>query len=184
MSTSISQFIPLLLSVLGVHIFVLYVCVSILALKIHKNIFFQIPHICINIQYLFLSLTPPCMTVFRSIHISANDTILFLFVAEQYSIAPQFLKLYYKKNPWRKKWQYTPIFLPVESHRHSSLAGYSLQDCKELDMTKVTQHAPRKRCSSLLSIEEWQPCIQRFTEGISFFFNVGYFTSLSNVIYL
>ena len=31
-----------------------------------------------------------------------------------------------RKIPWRRKWQPTPIFLPGESHRQRSLAGYSL----------------------------------------------------------
>ena len=34
------------------------------------------------------------------------------------------------KIPWRKKWQPTPVFLPGESHRQKSLAGYSPQGCK------------------------------------------------------
>ena len=29
------------------------------------------------------------------------------------------------KNPWRRKWQPTPVFLPGESHGQRSLAGYS-----------------------------------------------------------
>ena len=29
------------------------------------------------------------------------------------------------KSPWRKKWQTTPVFLPVKSHGQRSLAGYS-----------------------------------------------------------
>ena len=28
------------------------------------------------------------------------------------------------KNPWRKKWQPTPVFLPRKSHGQKSLAGY------------------------------------------------------------
>ena len=43
--------------------------------------------------------------------------------------------------PWRRKWQPTLVFLPVESRGQRSLLGYSLQDCKELDMTEATQHA-------------------------------------------
>ena len=31
-----------------------------------------------------------------------------------------------KKIPWRREWQPTPVFLPVESHGQRSLAGYSL----------------------------------------------------------
>ena len=30
-----------------------------------------------------------------------------------------------KDNPWRRKWQPTPVFLPGESHRQRSLAVYS-----------------------------------------------------------
>ena len=30
-----------------------------------------------------------------------------------------------RKTPWRKAWQPTPVFLPEESHRQRSLAGYS-----------------------------------------------------------
>ena len=29
------------------------------------------------------------------------------------------------KIPWRRGWQPTPVFLPGESHRQRSLAGYS-----------------------------------------------------------
>ena len=45
-------------------------------------------------------------------------------------------------NPWagkiprRKAWQTTPVSLPGESHQQRSLAGYSSQGCKELDMTE------------------------------------------------
>ena len=80
----ISQFItlppplPLPLSPLGVHMFVLYICVSISALQTSSPVpFFYVPHICVNIRYLFFSfwLTSLCMTVSRFIHISTNDPI-------------------------------------------------------------------------------------------------------------
>ena len=38
------------------------------------------------------------------------------------------------KVPWGKEWQPTPVFLPEEFHGQMNLAGYSLQDGKELDM--------------------------------------------------
>ena len=41
--------------------------------------------------------------------------------------------------PWWRKWQPTPIFLPGESHREKSLAGYGPQGCKESDMTEATE---------------------------------------------
>ena len=40
------------------------------------------------------------------------------------------------KNPWRRKWQATPVFLPGESHGRRSLVGYSSKGHKELDMTE------------------------------------------------
>ena len=43
--------------------------------------------------------------------------------------------------PWRRAWHPTPVFLPGESDGQRSLAGYSPQRLKELDMTEVTQHA-------------------------------------------
>ena len=42
------------------------------------------------------------------------------------------------KIPWRRARQPTAVFLPGESHGQRSLAGYSPQDCKESDTTKVT----------------------------------------------
>ena len=41
-----------------------------------------------------------------------------------------------RKIPWRRTWQLTPVFLPGESHGPKSLAGYSLWDRKESDMTE------------------------------------------------
>ena len=46
-------------------------------------------------------------------------------------------------NPWigtipcRRAWQPTPVFLLGESHGQKSLAGYSLQGCKESDTTDM-----------------------------------------------
>ena len=41
-----------------------------------------------------------------------------------------------KENPWRRKCQPTPAFLPLEPHEQRSPAGYSLWGCKESDLTK------------------------------------------------
>ena len=46
-----------------------------------------------------------------------------------------------EKIPWSRKWQPTAVFLPGESHGWRSLVGYSPWGSKELDMTKVTDHA-------------------------------------------
>ena len=43
--------------------------------------------------------------------------------------------------PWRRAWQRTPAFLPGESHRPRSLAGYSPRNCKEWDTTEATSHS-------------------------------------------
>ena len=43
------------------------------------------------------------------------------------------------EEPWRRKWQPTPIFLPGAFHGQRSLAGYSPWGCKEMDMTKTTK---------------------------------------------
>ena len=40
------------------------------------------------------------------------------------------------EDPWRREWKPTPVFWPGESHEQRSLAGYSLWDCKESDMTE------------------------------------------------
>ena len=41
-----------------------------------------------------------------------------------------------QEDPWRRKWQPTPGFLPGESHGQRSLVGYSPRGHKESDMTE------------------------------------------------
>ena len=41
-----------------------------------------------------------------------------------------------RKITWRGKWQPIPVFLSQKSHGQRSLAGYSLWDCKELDISE------------------------------------------------
>ena len=43
-----------------------------------------------------------------------------------------------RKILWRRVQQPTPVFLPRESHGQRSLVGYSLQGCKESDMTEAS----------------------------------------------
>ena len=40
--------------------------------------------------------------------------------------------------PWWSARQPTPVFLLRDAHGQRSLAGYSPQDCRELDVTEVT----------------------------------------------
>ena len=42
-----------------------------------------------------------------------------------------------RKIPWRRKWQYTPVFLPEKPHGQRRLAGYSPKGHKELDTTEI-----------------------------------------------
>ena len=41
-----------------------------------------------------------------------------------------------QEDPWRRKWQPTPVFLPGETRRERSLAGYSPRGRKEAGMTE------------------------------------------------
>ena len=41
-----------------------------------------------------------------------------------------------REDPWRRKWQPTPVFLPGKSHRQRSLIGYSPWGRKESDTTE------------------------------------------------
>ena len=41
-----------------------------------------------------------------------------------------------QEDPWRRKWQPIPVFLPSESHGQRSLVACSLWDRKESDMTE------------------------------------------------
>ena len=67
---------------------ILYICVFIPVLPLGSSepffFFFQIPCICVSIWYLFFSfwLTSLCMTDSRSIHLTTNNSISFLFMAE------------------------------------------------------------------------------------------------------
>ena len=44
------------------------------------------------------------------------------------------------EDPLKKDWLPTPVFLPGESHRQRSLAGYSLCGHKESDTTDGLTH--------------------------------------------
>ena len=55
-SIPISQFLPPSSLFLSVHMFVVHICVSSSALQISSSVpFFYIPHVCVDIQYLFFS---------------------------------------------------------------------------------------------------------------------------------
>ena len=39
-----------------------------------------------------------------------------------------------RKIPWRREWQFTPVFLPGESHGQRGLVGFSPCGCRESSM--------------------------------------------------
>ena len=43
-----------------------------------------------------------------------------------------------QEDPWNRKWQPTPLFLPGKFHGQRSLLGYSPLGCKESDITEDT----------------------------------------------
>ena len=45
------------------------------------------------------------------------------------------------EDPWGRKWQPTPAFLPGEPHGRRSLVGWSPWGCKELGTTEATEYA-------------------------------------------
>ena len=57
------------------------------------------------------------------------------------------------EDPWRRKWQSTPVLLPGKSHGQRSLVGYSLWGCKESDMTEqlsiLSIRAPKAQSSGM-----------------------------------
>ena len=55
-----------------------------------------------------------------------------------------------QEDPWRKKWQPTPVFLSEKFHGQSGLAGYSPWGCRESDMTK---HLSTHKHTKILELE-------------------------------
>ena len=55
-----------------------------------------------------------------------------------------------EEDPWRRKWQPTPGFLPGESHGQRSLAGYSPWGRRESEMTENARTAFLKNLPATL----------------------------------
>ena len=60
------------------------------------------------------------------------------------------VQLFDQDDPWRKKWQPTPVFLPEKFYGQRSLVGYSLWSHKELDMTE--QLSTAEHCLRVTSV--------------------------------
>ena len=59
------------------------------------------------------------------------------------------------KNPWSRKWQPSPVFLPGKFHRQRSLVGYSPWGSKELDtLEKLSTKALRDKQDPALFAED------------------------------
>ena len=56
-------------------------------------------------------------------------------------------------EPWRRKWQPAPVFLPGKSRGQRSLVGYSPWGHKELDMTEYALLITLKVEGSVTCIE-------------------------------
>ena len=81
-----------------------------------------------------------------------------------------------RKNPFRRKWQPTPVFLPEKSHGQRSLVGYSPMGCKECDITEQLS-------SNNISLKALSP--SRVTVGIKVSthgFGGTQFSPLQNVL--
>ena len=93
-------------SLLGIHMFVLHICVSISALQISSSIpFFWASLVAQMIEKL------PAMQKTRVWFLGWED-------------------------PLEKVWQPTPVFLPGEFHGQKSLVGYTPWSCKESETTE------------------------------------------------
>ena len=56
------------------------------------------------------------------------------------------------EDPWRRKWQPTPVFLPGESHGQKNLMSYNPRGCKESDMTDHYPHTHTHTHTSLYGV--------------------------------
>ena len=83
----------------------------------------------------------------------------------------QYFDPWFKKIPWRRKWQPTLVFLPGKSHGQRILEGYRPWGHKELDMTEQltlslfsaglsTQLCPFLSCTLMALISRlWVPLV-------------------------
>ena len=86
-SILISQFTPPFLPALHPHIHSMRLSLdSCPANRFNSAFFLDSVSKCVNIQYFFFFLTSLCMTDCGSIHITTNDPVLFLLMAEEYSM--------------------------------------------------------------------------------------------------
>ena len=95
---------------------------------------------------LYLSFSPLLFTslLFTAICMASQTAILLFYISFSWGGLPWWLRqqsvcLQCRRpgfNPWRRKWQPIPVFLPGKFHEQRNLGGYSPWGCKELDMTE------------------------------------------------
>ena len=57
-----------------------------------------------------------------------------------------------QEDPWRRKWQPTPVFLPAESHEQRSLSGYRPWGDNELDRTERLNDNIEKMYKAIVAV--------------------------------
>ena len=77
-----------------------------------------------------------------------------------------------QEDPWRRKWQPTPVFLPRKFHGQRILVGYGPWNPKELDTTEQAHNIHPSR------INRAQACVPLAVEGPKFS-TVAFFSVLS-----
>ena len=80
--------------------------------------------------------------------------------------------LWFRKSPWGRAWQSTPIFLLGESHGQKSLVDYHPQGHKESDMTEATQHTCTHTHKPVTKF--WGGVLFRFTLLGTFSYKIQY----------
>ena len=84
---------------------------------------------------------------------------------------------------WKRRWQLTPVFLPGESHRQRSLAGYSLWGCKELYVTERARAHTHTHTHGLKN-RPWRPENDLPTCFQDFLLIIVFMQSHYNVLYI
>ena len=89
------------------------------------------------------------------------------------------------EDPWRRKWQSTPVFLPGKAHGWRSLAGYSPWGRKESDTTEQLTHTHDVSQFSPSLTPDSIGCMSSFNDLLLFDVNlkisIGLVQSLSRV---
>ena len=84
-----------------------------------------------------------------------------------------------REDPWRRKWQPTPVLLPGESHSQRNLAGYSPWGHKELDMTEQLSTHLSSNKSKTIKIE-----YINFIQSLIFTLNIKYALRINLIWFL